>query len=56
MIYLPICDMSLNGNYREGKDFSLLHSVQTGSGAHPASYSMDPGGCFPRDEEAGARS
>jgi hypothetical protein len=23
-----------------GNDFSLLHSVKTGSGAHPASYSM----------------
>jgi hypothetical protein len=28
------------------KDFSLLHSVQTDSGAHPASYSMGTGGSF----------
>jgi hypothetical protein len=25
------------------KRFSLLHSVQTGSGAHPVSYAMAPG-------------
>jgi hypothetical protein len=29
------------------RDFSLLHSVQTGSGAHPASYIMGTGGYFP---------
>jgi hypothetical protein len=29
------------------QDFSLFHSVQTGSGAHPASYPMDTGGIFP---------
>jgi hypothetical protein len=29
------------------RDFSLLFSVQTGSGAHPASYSMGTGGSFP---------
>jgi hypothetical protein len=29
------------------QDFSLLHVVQTGSGAHPASYSMDTGSSFP---------
>jgi hypothetical protein len=27
--------------------FSLLHSVQTSSGAHPASYTMGTGGPFP---------
>jgi hypothetical protein len=26
--------------------FSLRHCVQTGSGAHPASYQMDTGGSF----------
>jgi hypothetical protein len=31
---------------RQGKDFSLLHSVQPGSGAHPASYPMGTGGSF----------
>jgi hypothetical protein len=29
------------------RDFSLLHSVQTGSGSHPASYPMGTGGCLP---------
>jgi hypothetical protein len=29
------------------RDVSLLSSVQTGSGAHPASYPMDTGGSFP---------
>jgi hypothetical protein len=30
------------------KDFSLLHSVQTGSGGHPASYTVGTwGGSFP---------
>jgi hypothetical protein len=29
---------------QEGQDFSPLHAVQTGSGAHPASYPMGTGG------------
>jgi hypothetical protein len=29
------------------RDFSLLHSVQTSSGAHPASYPVGVGGSFP---------
>jgi hypothetical protein len=29
-----------------GKVFSLIHSVQTGSGAHPVSYTMGKGGDF----------
>jgi hypothetical protein len=28
----------------EARGFSLLHNVQTGPGAHPASYPMDTGG------------
>jgi hypothetical protein len=28
------------------KIFSLLQKVQTGSGAHPAAYSMGPGSLF----------
>jgi hypothetical protein len=32
---------------RQGQDFSLLYIVQTGSGAHPASYIMGTVGCFP---------
>jgi hypothetical protein len=35
-------------------DFSLRHRVQTGSEAHPASYTMSTGGSFPGDEAAGA--
>jgi hypothetical protein len=27
----------------EIRDFSLLHSIQAGSGAHPASYPMSTG-------------
>jgi hypothetical protein len=40
----------------EATDFSLLHSIQTGSGAHAASYTTGIGGCFPRSKEAGTRS
>jgi hypothetical protein len=36
------------------KDFSLLHSIWTGSGAHPASCPIDIRGCFLRDEVDGA--
>jgi hypothetical protein len=30
-----------------GEDVSLLYNVQTGSGAHPASYPMSAGGFSP---------
>jgi hypothetical protein len=33
-------------------DCSFLRSVQTGSGAQPASYLMGTGGSFPRDKTA----
>jgi hypothetical protein len=29
------------------RDFSILHSAHTGSGANPASYPMSTGGSFP---------
>jgi hypothetical protein len=29
------------------RDVSLLHSIQTGSGFHPASYPVGTGGSFP---------
>jgi hypothetical protein len=29
------------------RDFSLLHSMQTGSGVHPASYPVGTEGSFP---------
>jgi hypothetical protein len=32
---------------REAEDFSSSLCVQTGSGAHPASYPMGTGGSFP---------
>jgi hypothetical protein len=35
-------------------NFSLHHSVQNGSGAHPASYPMGTGGSFPGGTAAGA--
>jgi hypothetical protein len=35
-------------------NFSLLHRVQAGSGAHPASYTVDTKGSFLGDKAAGA--
>jgi hypothetical protein len=35
-------------------NFSLHHSVQTGSGAHPASYPVGARGSFPGGKAAGA--
>jgi hypothetical protein len=35
------------------KELSLLHSIQTGSGAHPASYPMGTGGFFPGLKQPG---
>jgi hypothetical protein len=32
--------------FRQEQDVSLLHNVQTGSGAHPASYQISPRGSF----------
>jgi hypothetical protein len=37
----------------EARDFSLLYSIQTGSGAHPASCAMGIGGCFPGYSSSG---
>jgi hypothetical protein len=37
-----------------GKTFSLLHSIQPGSGAHPSSYPMGKRGNFPGSTVAGA--
>jgi hypothetical protein len=36
-----------------GKTFSLLYNIQTGPGAHPASYPMGTGGSFARGKAAG---
>jgi hypothetical protein len=38
----------------KARDFSLLPSVQTGCGAHPASYPMCTGGFFPGGKAAAA--
>jgi hypothetical protein len=38
------------------RDFPLLHSTQTGCGAHPTSYPVGTGVSFPRDKEAGVWS
>jgi hypothetical protein len=43
---------SMLGRDNDGS-FSLLHRVQTGSGAHPASYPMGTRSYFPGDEVAG---
>jgi len=37
-------------------NFSLHHRVQTGSGAHPASYPMGTRGSFPGGKAAGTWS
>jgi len=37
-------------------NFSLRHRVQTGSAAHPASYSIGSGGSFPGGKAAGTWS
>jgi hypothetical protein len=57
------CSVSITTDYRmdgrgsipgRGKRFSLLWSVQTGSGAHPASYLMGSWGTFPEGEASKA--
>jgi hypothetical protein len=35
------------------RDFSLLHSIQTKSGAHTSLYPVGTGGCFPRGKASG---
>jgi hypothetical protein len=37
-----------SGSIPSSTSFSLLHSVQTSSGAHPASYAMSTVGSLPR--------
>jgi hypothetical protein len=37
-------------------DFSLLNSVQIGSGAHPASYPEGTAGCFPGGQLLGSEA
>jgi hypothetical protein len=37
---------------QEGQEIFLFFSVQTGSGTHPASYTMGIRGSFPEDKSA----
>jgi hypothetical protein len=41
-------------DYRQGQDLSRLPVVNTGSGAHLASYAMGTGGPFPGGKAVGA--
>jgi hypothetical protein len=41
---------------RQGHDFSLLHNVQTKSGAHAASYKMGTGGSLPGVKQPGSEA
>jgi hypothetical protein len=42
--------------FRQRHDFSLLHNIQTGPGAHAASHPMVTSGSFPGDKAAGVWS
>jgi hypothetical protein len=37
-------------NYGQGQDVSLLHDVQTGAEAHPATYTVSSGASLTGDE------
>jgi hypothetical protein len=48
-LYRVATDWTTEGSVFEswwGQEFSLLHVVQTGSGANPVSYPMGAGGSF----------
>jgi hypothetical protein len=45
--YSPPSDRAIEVRSPTGPDFSSSPCVQTGSGAHPASYPMGTGGSFP---------
>jgi hypothetical protein len=44
--------MGIATGFEQGQEFSLLHRVQTGPGAHPT-YQMGTGGDFPGGKAAG---
>jgi hypothetical protein len=44
---IGLCKYGNTFNSRRVKVFPLFHSVQTGSGTHPVSYTMGTGGLFP---------
>jgi hypothetical protein len=43
-----------NRSLSSGGVKNFLHIIQTGSGAHPATYPVGSGDSFPGDKEAGA--
>jgi hypothetical protein len=47
-------DLEVGVRVQDGREFSFLHVVQTGSGAHPATYPMGIGGSFTGAIVAGA--
>jgi hypothetical protein len=47
-------DREIGVRVRRVQEFSLLHVVQTGSGAHSASYAMGTAGSFLEGKAAGA--
>jgi hypothetical protein len=47
-------DRVLEFDSQWGKKFLLLHSIQTSSGAYPATYPMGIGGSFRESKAAGA--
>jgi hypothetical protein len=50
-----VCDWMIGVRIPAGAgNYSLRHHVQTGSGAHLASYPMGTGGSSPEDKAAGA--
>jgi hypothetical protein len=54
-IYYGLDDRKIVVGFPAGnRDISLLQNVQTGSGAHPAFYSMGTTGSFARSKGAGA--
>jgi hypothetical protein len=52
MCVFVACSMKAAG----AGNFSLHHCIQTGSGAHPASYPVGTGGSFPDGKAAGVWS
>jgi hypothetical protein len=66
LIYEYVNTVSIATGYRldnqgvgirvKGKQFLLLHIVQTGSGVHPTSYTKNTGGYFPGGKAAAGSS
>jgi hypothetical protein len=54
LIMIPWSTKGLEFKSQYCQEFSLLHIIQTSSGAHPVSYPMSARGSFPRGETVGA--